>query len=135
MKRLALLAIRLYQRFISPYKGYRCAYASHTGNGNCSALGYRVIRRYGVWDGLALLELRLARCGAAYRRPRAALPATMPAALGRQAGSVDCSCDLPNDPSCACDIADAVSECRKRNCGPRRRDERELDIRPRTGRR
>lgn len=136
MKHLTLFAIRLYQRFISPYKGYRCAYASHTGNGSCSALGYRAIRRYGVWDGLALLERRLARCSAVVRsRPRA-----LPSALQRQAGSADCSCDLPSwdKLDCACDIVEAAKDCSRRNCCHwRRRDQepREAPIRRRTGRR
>jgi len=51
---LALLAITLYQRHLSPYKGFRCAYALHTGRASCSRLGYRAIRRHGL-RGLGLL--------------------------------------------------------------------------------
>ena len=35
----ALAAIRFYQRWISPYKGFRCAYGAHSGRCSCSTLG------------------------------------------------------------------------------------------------
>ncbi|MFP5394003.1 MAG: membrane protein insertion efficiency factor YidD, partial [Gammaproteobacteria bacterium] len=59
MKLLALGAIRLYQKFLSPHKGFCCAYAAVSGRASCSVLGYRVIRRHGIWNGLALLDRRL----------------------------------------------------------------------------
>jgi putative component of membrane protein insertase Oxa1/YidC/SpoIIIJ protein YidD len=65
---MALAAIRFYQRFLSPYKGFTCAYHAHTGCASCSALGLRAIRRYGVKDGIGVLQMRLYRCGVAYRR-------------------------------------------------------------------
>jgi putative component of membrane protein insertase Oxa1/YidC/SpoIIIJ protein YidD len=104
MKLIILSAIRFYQRAISPYKGFRCAYAAHTGHASCSALGYRAIRRWGVWHGFSVLDRRLHKCGIAHRRYR-------PAALGRQAGFLDCGdCDVG-----ACDVLDALSNCS--NCG------------------
>jgi putative component of membrane protein insertase Oxa1/YidC/SpoIIIJ protein YidD len=68
MKHFALALIRLYQRYLSPYKGFCCAYRTHTGCASCSTLGFRAIRRYGVTDGMAVLKKRLHRCGVAYRR-------------------------------------------------------------------
>lgn len=109
MKILALLAIRFYQRMLSPYKGFCCAYAAYTGHASCSALGYRAIRRYGVVDGIAVLDARLAKCGVAYRR----YSPQVPRALGRQGGFLDCSCDaggcdagscgMPNWNAAGCD--------------------------------
>lgn len=107
VKTLALIAIRLYQRFLSPYKGFCCAYAALTGRASCSALGYRAIRRFGVRLGLAVLDQRLHRCSLAARRPQR-LNRYGP--LSRQAGSV--SCDLPCDVGDACDALDCASECR-----------------------
>jgi putative component of membrane protein insertase Oxa1/YidC/SpoIIIJ protein YidD len=52
VKTLLLTLIRLYQRHVSPRKGFACAYRVHTGCASCSHLGYRAIRRYGVWQGL-----------------------------------------------------------------------------------
>ncbi len=102
LRTLALNAIRLYQRHISPNKGFCCAYRFHTGRASCSQLGYRAIRRFGVWNGSFVLRARLERCGIAHRRYRRA--AFRP--LG-QAGFCDCSCDLPCDLNAgsACDLA------------------------------
>lgn len=99
MKALALAAIRRYQRHLSPRKGYCCAYRHHTGRAGCSELGYRAIRRLGLWRGLLVLRIRLNRCGMVHRRyTRNRL------ALAGQAGFCDCGCDLP------CDL-DAGSAC------------------------
>lgn len=127
MKTLLLAAIRAYQRHVSPHKGYGCAYRLHTGHGSCSHLGFRAVRRYGVWQGLAVLRRRLFLCGVAHRRYGiAALPR-----LGQaQRGFCDASCDLPCDaPGCelpgtdcggagrgsclekACDWGDCCSGC------------------------
>lgn len=104
MKSLALHAIRLYQRYLSPHKRFRCAYAAVSGHCSCSVLGYRAIRRFGVWRGLAVLDLRLHKCGVASRRQR--IPAPAAALHGRranQAGFIDCGgcdapgCDMPTD--------------------------------------
>jgi len=68
MSALALVAIDGYQRFLSPYKGFCCAYRFHTGHKSCSELGYRAIRMYGVLSGWAILRRRFERCGVAHRR-------------------------------------------------------------------
>jgi putative component of membrane protein insertase Oxa1/YidC/SpoIIIJ protein YidD len=117
MRRLLLAAIAAYQRYLSPYKGFRCAYRAHTGRASCSALGFRVVRRYGVVAGLALLRRRFERCGESHRRhagPRKYLPHA-------QAGFLDAGCDLPCDlhgadgASCAGDILGACGDVR--GCG------------------
>lgn len=99
MRILCLVLIRLYQRHLSPRKGYSCAYRHYTGRASCSALGYRVIRRHGTIAGLQLLRTRFLRCGQLYRSHR---PLTTPL---HQRGECDCS---PVD-SCdhGCDGGDA----------------------------
>jgi putative component of membrane protein insertase Oxa1/YidC/SpoIIIJ protein YidD len=90
---LALWAIRMYQRYLSPIKGYSCAYRIATGKKSCSAHGYRAIARHGLFTGLALLDRRLQRCGAAYR---SRTPPRNPV-LHYQRGDCDCigvDCDL-----------------------------------------
>lgn len=129
MRSAALFAITLYQRYLSPYKGYCCAYRSYTGGASCSMLGFRVIRRFGVWDGLKLLRDRMALCGVAYRRwVRARLPAR------RQKGFIDAACDvgicIPDpgalasgccdlsggcDPSASCDIGNWGRDDKKKD--------------------
>ena len=68
MRAIALPAIQLYKRHLSPYKGFCCAYRSHLGRFSCSTLGFRAIRMYGVIKGIAVLRQRLKRCGVVHRR-------------------------------------------------------------------
>ena len=104
MKSIALFAIRFYQRTLSPHKGFRCAYAAYTGCASCSELGYRAIRRLGLWHGLAALNGRLEKCGVAYRRYR-------PRALAGQAGFLDCvSCDVGACDVASCDLASGLGD-------------------------
>jgi uncharacterized protein len=100
MRAIALKSIRLYQRFLSPYKGFSCAYRVHTGSRSCSALGYRAISRYGFAGGISVLRKRLHLCGVAYRR----FGATAQRFRELQRGSMDCACDLPCDGDCSPDL-------------------------------
>ena len=61
-KNLVVSGITLYQRFISPYKGWRCAYNVRFGGESCSAYGKRVISESGVFFGGLLLEQRFRAC-------------------------------------------------------------------------
>ena len=127
MKFLVLSAIRFYQRHISPYKGFCCAYRAHTGRASCSMLGYRAVRYHGAWRGLAVLRQRLAKCGVAHRRFSGGSPVNRPpATFRRQAGFCDVPCDLPCDAPCdvgACDVSgpdlacDILSNCPSGDCG------------------
>lgn len=94
LRGLVLVAIRAYQRHVSPRKGFCCAYRMHTGRKGCSELGYRAIRRYGLLRGWLILRRRLWLCGVAYRR-HVAQPQRSRFA-GAQAGFCDIGgCDLP----------------------------------------
>jgi len=147
---LALAAIRCYQRFISPYKGFSCALHVATGGASCSAYGHAVIARFGLRRGLGLLDRRLALCGHVHRHmPRPPAPVRHPRAR-RQQGFCDMPCDvhgchfpcdghhhcggmvrhLPCDAVDAVDVCDVCDGCdawkrwRERR---RRRDARDLD--------
>jgi uncharacterized protein len=133
MRRIVLAAIHAYQRYVSPYKGFTCAYREHTGRASCSALGYRAIRRYGVFSGLALIRERTRLCGVAHRRY-----GCRPRPPVSQRGSCDVGCDLPCaggfDLPGGCDLPSAPSLARACDflsccdCGscdwPRRRRDR-----------
>jgi putative component of membrane protein insertase Oxa1/YidC/SpoIIIJ protein YidD len=117
MRALALAAIRGYQRFLSPLKGFSCAFRVATSAESCSAYGYRVIERFGLRRGLGLLDRRLALCGHVHRRALAtrgpARPRVRHPLLHRQRGD----CDLPCDASC-CDfhhsggcVTDLLNSC------------------------
>ena len=111
---LALSAIRGYQRHLSLHKGFCCAYRCATGRGSCSAHGYRVIERFGLWTGLALLRRRLRLCGETHRRRKQARNPV----LHYQRGDCDIGClpDLPCDDvgkgaKCMCDACECGSHC------------------------
>lgn len=64
--RLALEAIRLYQRYLSPYKGFRCACAALHGGESCSAAVSRIIRTQGLRTGQADIAAQFRQCRAAH---------------------------------------------------------------------
>lgn len=91
MRKLVLAAITGYQRYVSPHKGFCCAYRAHTGHQSCSVLGFRAVRRFGVLAGLAILRRRTNLCGVAHRR----FSAVRRHALHSQQGFCEVGCDLP----------------------------------------
>jgi putative component of membrane protein insertase Oxa1/YidC/SpoIIIJ protein YidD len=108
---LALAAIRFYQRFISPYKGFSCALRVATGGASCSAYGHAVIARFGLVRGLGLLQRRFELCGHVYRRAHACPPPHP--RLQYQRGFCDAPCDLPCDGHGHCVSADTVIDAAK----------------------
>lgn len=136
MKRIALAAIRGYQRYLSPYKGFVCSYRAHTGGASCSAYGHAVIGRYGVLCGWALLRRRMQRCAEVYQahaiHPRSTR--RLAPALRRQAGHIDLDCG--DAEACACGLADVCDDwpCdfgeSRRKKRKRREEERYVDIAP-----
>lgn len=113
--RLALRAIRLYQRHLSPIKGFSCPLRLATGGASCSGYGYRMIARHGLRLGLALLDRRLALCGDANRAPQSARNPLLHGQRGECAP--DCDCDLPSGRGCIPafgDVCDVLSCC---DCG------------------
>lgn len=108
-KHLALWAIRIYQRYLSPRKGFRCAYRVLTGRDSCSAYGYKVIARHGLRAGLPLLQRRLRACGERHRQYRELHPQQR--RHGRhlaQAGFCDCDIPSPDCQHCSCDPCDLL---------------------------
>ena len=109
---VVLAMISAYQRYVSPYKGFCCAYRVHTGRASCSGFGYRAIRMYGIVRGFGLLHERVFRCGVAYRRFAPPLP---PRRHARQRGDCDLPCDfhfaaIDGDAiGNVCDVADCFS--------------------------
>lgn len=57
MKKIALLFIRFYQRFISRYTPPTCRFQP-----TCSNYGYQAIEKYGLLKGGWLAIKRIARC-------------------------------------------------------------------------
>lgn len=59
---LAIRLIRLYQKYVSPYKGYRCAHRLLHRGMSCSEFGEHVLQRRGLWEFWPLLQRRFRRC-------------------------------------------------------------------------
>jgi putative component of membrane protein insertase Oxa1/YidC/SpoIIIJ protein YidD len=121
MRRLllvAIVAIVAYQRHLSPRKGFRCPYARLTGRCSCSVLGYRAVRRFGVFTGLGLIRERTRRCGDLHRQHLAQQPPRP--RLHPQRGVCDAGCDLPgcDAPDCglSCDSPAADTACDLLSC-------------------
>ena len=136
--RLVLAAIAVYQRRISPHKGYGCAYRLKHGGSGCSGVGRRLIRRYGLLKGWRVLQKRFERCRAENLRRRARgdcvpdiadcapdvlhLPETCgdsAACKSRFCSSADCALEFCN----CCDVFDFGRSKRKkrRQTAPKRK--------------
>lgn len=119
MRTVALLAISAYQRYVSPRKGFCCAYREWTGAKSCSVLGQRVIRRFGLVTGMVLLRRRFEKCAAAAIRMRS---------IRSQQGIIDCACDIPTCDIPACDLPSCDwLDCPSCDCGSWRRDKRDQE--------
>jgi len=60
--------IGLYQRFISPYKGFHCAHAALHGGASCSGEVRALVLKYGVIGAWPLIRRRFAACDDASHR-------------------------------------------------------------------
>jgi uncharacterized protein len=61
-----IFLIGLYQRYLSPYKGFRCAHAAWHGGPSCSAAVKNLVREHGVFAAWPRIRLRFSECRAAY---------------------------------------------------------------------
>lgn len=62
-----LMAIQGYRRFVSPYKGYRCAYSvlSHQGP-SCSDMAVKILENHSFLDSLIMIRQQFKRCKNTY---------------------------------------------------------------------
>lgn len=105
----ALAAISFYQRFVSPYKGFRCAHAAlHHGN-SCSQAVKKLIAEHGLWRSRDLVKARFAECRTAFEllKQTAVLSTREDEESERRKQQrkeylQNCGCDLPQ---LGCDLA------------------------------
>ncbi|WP_019585914.1 membrane protein insertion efficiency factor YidD [Deinococcus apachensis] len=71
---LTLSGIRLYQRYLSPRKGFRCAHVALHGGESCSAAVARIVREDGLIGGRRRIATRFQECRAAHHVLHAGSP-------------------------------------------------------------
>ncbi len=74
VSKLALGAIWGYQRYISPYKGFRCAHSVLHGGTGCSGFAKHAIIESGFWGAIPDIRQRFRDCRSASETLRAACP-------------------------------------------------------------
>ena len=66
MRHAIAFGIELYQRHVSPRKGFCCAHNYLHRRGSCSQFAKRVVLRHGVVRFLSLMRLRFSACRKAF---------------------------------------------------------------------
>ncbi len=62
LTKLSIHTITLYQRYLSPYKGYCCAYRVYTGEDSCSQYAKIAIAEHGLFSAFPLIKEQFDRC-------------------------------------------------------------------------
>lgn len=111
---LACWLIGVYQRYLSPRKGFRCAYrVRHKRRASCSQFARRAIERLGLLPGVRLLRRRFDKCHHAkqvldYQTPRREEEKKRPAGgTGSSWSTTDCVSGC--DPGVPVDVCDGVT--------------------------
>lgn len=63
----AVRLIQIYQRYISPYKGFRCAHSVAYGSPSCSAAVKQIVLQHGLVAGWPAIRRRFQACRQAAR--------------------------------------------------------------------
>jgi putative component of membrane protein insertase Oxa1/YidC/SpoIIIJ protein YidD len=88
---LAISMIVAYQRFISPYKGFHCAFRRAHGGPGCSEFGKQAIREHGFSNGIRILRQRFRECAVAAQELRES-DSKSPQGIGSIPVDVACQC-------------------------------------------
>ena len=62
LTKLSISAINLYQRYLSPHKGYCCAHRVYTGEDSCSQYAKVAIAEHGLFSAFPLIREQFDRC-------------------------------------------------------------------------
>ena len=117
---MGVALIEAYQRWLSPRKGFRCAYGVMHGDGTCSSVGKRIMRERGVFAFFRLMPKQFAACRTAAaalnnetEEERKRRHAQKRGWLQRKSSSDGDDCDL----DCIPDIDCSGSDCDVDFCG------------------
>lgn len=103
--------IDTYQRYISPYKGFRCAYHVHTGRRSCSAYARVIVRRLGAFALFSAMPRQLRRCRAAYNAILVNRNRRSRQQENRKKKDRDFSDCIPSDCDLPCHLSGKVHHC------------------------
>lgn len=111
-------AIEAYQRFLSPYKGFRCAHRAVHGKDSCSQFAKRIVTRRGILAMVPLLRRRFTECGVAAQvldyEARESARRLNEKPTTRQSSSCDASpdaCDVLDCGAEACNFSGSAADC------------------------
>jgi len=65
MRTVVVFLIGLYQKYLSPHKGFRCAHAVRHSGVSCSAAVKDIVVAHGIWRSVPLVQQRFSDCRAA----------------------------------------------------------------------
>jgi putative component of membrane protein insertase Oxa1/YidC/SpoIIIJ protein YidD len=112
---LGVTLIEAYQRWLSPHKGFCCAYGALHGSGTCSSIGKRIMREQGALKFLRLMPTQFAACKAAASILAAETAEQRAARRKARLAQYPALNDACNLAACACDVTECGSAL---DCAP-----------------
>lgn len=112
ISKMAILCIKGYQRYISPRKGFRCAYGVLHGTHGCSGAVIEILQKKGILAGVPAIRERFSACKDACEE----LNKQKEQKKQKKKEEADGECCL--DPTDACDCVSIPSSCKSTpDCG------------------
>lgn len=98
-KKILIGGVLFYRKFISPYKGFKCAHSHHTHGLSCSTYGLKVLNENKPLVALSLIKERLSACSVIYHlyQPTVIVPAKKNFHFYKKQGGFVDACDIPCD--------------------------------------
>jgi len=116
MRYFFVVLIFLYQRLISPYKGFSCAYRVRHQSESCSNAVKGIVMEHGIIKGMPLIRRRFGQCREAFNDLKAGYvvphSADLPCDVSCGASPFDCGGAPSIDAGC-CDIFDLIDQWRR----------------------
>jgi putative component of membrane protein insertase Oxa1/YidC/SpoIIIJ protein YidD len=112
---IGVALIEAYQRWLSPRKGFRCAYGVLHASGTCSSIGKRIMREQGALKFLRFMPTQFAACKAAASILIGETPEEKLARRRQLIGQYSTLSDMCNLAECACNVTECASAL---DCAP-----------------
>ncbi len=108
MRHFLIFLITLYQKYISPHKGFNCAYACYHQDLSCSAMVKTMIAEHGLIAGWPMIQQQFLNCHLAYEALQQQDEEELRRRRRRRRRNQDKECFLTKD---KCDCASNVGDC------------------------